>query len=77
MERLWGIGLWMGEVRFSLAGGLPCRCRVEWRGHRYALESDGARAVAIADGRTVYDSPCGVRAIADADGRLLRVIDIE
>ena len=77
VERLWGIGLWMGEVRFSLAGGLPCRCRVEWRGHRCALESDGVRAVARADGRTVYDGPCGVRAIADADGRLLRVIDIE
>ena len=77
VERLWGIGLWMGEVRFSLAGGLSCRYEVGWRDHRYVLESDGARATALVDGRTVYDGPCGVRIATDENGSVLRKIEID
>ena len=72
IERMWGIGLRAGEVRFSLCGGPACRCEARWNGHEYALESDGQRAVAIADGRRVYEGPCGARIITDESGALLR-----
>jgi len=77
VERIWGIGLRMGEVRFSLGSGLPCVCEAEWNGHSYRIESDGRTASATADGREVYAGPCGVRAVADEDGRLLRTRPIE
>ena len=77
VERLWGIGLWMGEARFSCATGLSCRCEAEWRGHRYTLESDGRRAIARADGKAVYEGPCGVRVITDENGGLRRRTSIE
>ena len=77
VERLWGVGLWMGETRFSFAKGLSCHCEVEWREHRYALESDGHRAIARADGKTVYDGLCGVRVITDESGRFRRKVSIE
>jgi len=77
IERLWGIGLRGGEVRFSLCGGLPCACEVHWNGHDYRLESDGAKAVAVADGREVYSGACGVRVVADETGALRRIVPIE
>lgn len=77
IERMWGIGLSGGEVRFSLCGALPCACAIQWNGHAYRLESDGAWAVAIADGREVYAGPCGVRAITDESGSPKRIVEIE
>ena len=77
IERLWGIGLWNGEVRFSLCGGLPCACSASWNGHAYRLESDGARAVATVDGREVYSGPCGVRVITGEAGGAVRTVAIE
>lgn len=77
IERMWGVGLRFGEVRFSLCGGLPFSCKAAWNGHAYRLESDGTRAAAFADGREVYSGPCGVRVFTDEGGRPLRVVEIE
>ena len=77
IERLWGIGLRGGEVRFSLCGDLPCACEVQWNGHDYRLESDGVKAVAFADGREVFSGACGVRVVTDEFGMLRRVAAIE
>ena len=77
IERIWGVGLRDGEVRFSMADGLPFQYEARWNEHVYRLESDGDRAVARADGREVYSGPCGVRVITDEAGTLLRTRPIE
>ena len=77
IERLWGVGLRFGEVRYSLCGALPFETRVAWNGHVYRARSDGRRASAVADGREVYAGPCGVRVICDENGVPLRTLAIE
>ena len=77
VERLWGAGLRFDEARFSMAGGLAYSYEAEWNGHVYRVEADGVRAAAHADGRAVYDGPCGVRVITDTDGHVLRTVKIE
>lgn len=72
VERLWGVHLEMGEVWFSLSGGMPYACERRWGDRVYRVESDGKRARATANGRELYDGSCGLRLITDEAGRLRR-----
>ena len=77
IERMWGIGLRMGKVRFSAVRGLAFESTVEWNGHNYALASDGGRAHGSVDGREVFEVNCGVRVLTDEQGTVLRKLAIE
>ena len=77
IERLWGVGLHMGEAWLSLCGGLEYNYRAEWNGHVYETKSDGRAATAIVDGSEVYAGPCGVRVITDEAGNAPRILSIE
>ena len=77
IERLWGIGLQFGEVRFSMCGGMPCETRVEWNGHTYEQRTDGRQATAIVDGREIYTGSCGLRITSDERGTVLRMTELE
>lgn len=73
MAHIWGVDQQLGEVRFSLGGGLAYACEHGWGGHAYAIESDGKKARATVDGREIYGGPCGVRIVADEEGRKILV----
>ena len=72
IEHIWGVHLHMGEVWFTLGGGMAYQFERRWGGHVYRIESDGVNARACADGRELCAGPCGARVVADEDGRLLR-----
>ena len=77
MARMWGVRMLLGEIHFSLCGGLEYAYEQRWGGHVYCTESDGRRARALADGKEIYGGPCGVRLITDEAGNLLRTTILE
>lgn len=77
MAHLWGVHLQLGEVWFSLCGGLRYAYERRWGEHAYRIESDGQTACAWADGREVYHGPCGTRIITDERGGALRSVALE
>ena len=77
IERLWGVGLHMGEAWFSACGGMECEYRAEWNGHIYSVRSDGQTAAFAADGRAIWSGKCGVRVVTDEAGNILRTVEIE
>ena len=75
---LWGIDMWMGEIRFSLCrADAPYRYEMIWGRHDYEIISDGKRATIRINGEIRYEFPCGIRVITDPDGRLLRTRALE
>lgn len=61
----------------TLMHGAPSAYTLTWRGHTYAVESDGARGKITADGRVVRETACGARVVTDCEGRFLREIPLE
>lgn len=75
---LWGIDLWLGEIRYSLGRTEhPYRYEQVWGENTYEIRSDGRHAQILIDGEIRYEVPCGIRVITTKDGRLLRVRQLE
>lgn len=78
IANLWGIDMWMGEMRFSLGyADHAYRYEQVWGENTYEIRSDGRRARILFDGEVRYEVPCGIRVITTMDGRLLRVRHLE
>ena len=75
---LWGIDMWMGEMRFSLCrSDHPYRYEQAWGENTYEIRSDGRRASILINGEERYCVPCGIRIITDRNGNLLRTRALE
>lgn len=75
---LWGIDMWMGEMRFSLChADHPYRYEQHWGPDTYEIRSDGHRAAILINGEIRYETACGIRVITDRSGVLLRIRALE
>ena len=79
IAHLWGVQPQLGEIWFSLArADAPYRYEQRIGARRFRVESDGARADVLVDGRRLFrDVPCGRRLITTPEGVLLRERRIE
>ncbi|MBE5803529.1 MAG: hypothetical protein E7316_03355 [Clostridiales bacterium] len=77
IAHIWGVTMQMGEMWFSLGSG--CRYTYEqvWGDMTYRIESDGANARVMINGRQRLQSPCGVRLVTDREGKLIKTLRIE
>ena len=72
IAHIWGTRQQLGEVWFSLGGGLAYQWEACWGEHVYRIDSDGQTASVRVDDKSLYAGPCGVRLITDERGALLR-----
>ena len=77
MAHIWGVHMELGEIWFSLAGGLAYEYTQVWGETEYKVVSDGTTAKAYVCGKEIFESPCGVRLITDLEGKILRTVRIE
>jgi hypothetical protein len=77
VSRLYGVHIEREEVRFGLMGGMSVRYEQRVGDRRYAVESDGANARVLVDGRPRWACPCGARLVTDLNGSLKRVSVID
>ena len=73
----WGIHPHLDMIWFSLGSGPETEYRAVFRNHDCRIESDGRKARAVMDGKTVWEGACGVRIIADGTGTVRGILPIE
>ena len=73
----WGIHPHLDAVWFSLGSGPAVEYRAAFRNHDCRIESDGRKARAEMDGKTVWEGACGVRIITGDDGAVRGILPIE
>lgn len=77
MAHIWGVHMELGEIWFSMAGGLAYEYSQVWGETEYKVVSDGKVAQAYVNGKEIFRSSCGVRLITDRSGNILRTVRIE
>jgi len=77
IAHIWGVHMQLGEIWFSLAGGLEYTYEQVWGENSYRIESDGKSAKVFVNDEEKFISDTGVRLVTDESGALVRKVRIE